>query len=227
MLDRLGMSVEQFASACGLTRTSVYFYLSGKCLPNSQTIHRMAAVLGMASEELFAIVPTREPGKPSEKGEFPSGVKPRIKDNESQIKGAVLKYTKRETEDSDSLVAIEIRNLLARQNPPIGNAAVATSMGVSAETINAIVYRKRIPGVGIINGLARVLRLDEDYVKELLDLRERDLLQRKIDKTTGGPGSAGLAQLSALLEVLNEEQIESLRKVALELAKANGVESLR
>jgi transcriptional regulator with XRE-family HTH domain len=62
MLDKLGLSVEKFSLACGVTRTSVYFYLSGKSIPSSKTLHKMAHVLGIPSEKLFATLPTREPG---------------------------------------------------------------------------------------------------------------------------------------------------------------------
>lgn len=64
MLDLLGLSVEKFALAIGVTRTSIYFYLTGKCLPSSKTLHRMAAVLGIPAKELFATLPTRESGAP-------------------------------------------------------------------------------------------------------------------------------------------------------------------
>jgi len=64
MLAILDMSVEKFATACGLTRASVYYYLAGKSLPSSGTLHRMATVLGIPYEELFKLLPTREPGAP-------------------------------------------------------------------------------------------------------------------------------------------------------------------
>ena len=64
MLDMLGMSVEQFAMAIGVTRASVYFYLTGKTIPSSRTLHKMATVLGIPAQDLFKILPTREPGAP-------------------------------------------------------------------------------------------------------------------------------------------------------------------
>lgn len=63
MLDILHMSVEQFAVACGVTRASVYSYLNGKSLPSAKTLHNMAAVLGIPSNELFVLLPTREEGR--------------------------------------------------------------------------------------------------------------------------------------------------------------------
>jgi transcriptional regulator with XRE-family HTH domain len=62
MLDKLGFSVEKFATAIGVTRASVYLYLTGKSLPSSKTLHKMADILGIPPEELFAILPTRESG---------------------------------------------------------------------------------------------------------------------------------------------------------------------
>jgi DNA-binding XRE family transcriptional regulator len=82
MLDLLGLSVEKFALAIGVTRTSVYFYLSGKTLPSSNTLHRMAEVLGIPLKDLFELLPTREPGAPQGKrkrttkrpGSFPNQI---------------------------------------------------------------------------------------------------------------------------------------------------------
>ena len=63
MLEVLQMSVEEFAVACGVTRSAVYYYLNGKSLPSSKTMHKMATVLGIPSERLFALLPTREEGR--------------------------------------------------------------------------------------------------------------------------------------------------------------------
>lgn len=62
MLTKLGMTVEQFAVACGLTRASVYYYLKGTTIPSPNTIYKMAEVTGISAEELFKVLPTREPG---------------------------------------------------------------------------------------------------------------------------------------------------------------------
>jgi hypothetical protein len=98
---------------------------------------------------------------------------------------------------------------------------VANLIGCSPETINAIVYRGRVPGAGMINAVARVLNMDDEYVRHLLDLRQKDNRQKKINKLTNSSNKEGIPQMSTLLEVLNEEQIEAVRKVALKFAVSN------
>jgi transcriptional regulator with XRE-family HTH domain len=63
-LKELGMSVERFAQDCGLTRASVYYYTSGKCLPSASTLLKMAGVLEVPPTQLADLISTREPGKP-------------------------------------------------------------------------------------------------------------------------------------------------------------------
>lgn len=63
-LRELGMSVERFALECGLTRASVYYYTSGKCLPSASTLVKMAGVLEVPPTQLACLISTREPGKP-------------------------------------------------------------------------------------------------------------------------------------------------------------------
>lgn len=221
MLSRMGMSVEQFALACGLTRTSVYFYLNGKCLPSSQTIHKMATVLRIPSEKLFATLPTRESGAPHGERTLPQIDKSRLADSVSSQGASKMRYTQGASPAIRSLAAAEVKRLLCSQNPPLGNNAAATSIGISYETLRAVVNDHRIPSIGVIYGLARVLKLNEGDVQNLLDLREKDLLKKDIDKLSDSSGKKGIQSVASILEVLNEEQIESIRKVALELAKAN------
>jgi transcriptional regulator with XRE-family HTH domain len=63
ILELLGMTVEQFAVACGLTRASIYYYLNGKTKPSRETIRKFAKVTGIEFEELLAVLPTREEGR--------------------------------------------------------------------------------------------------------------------------------------------------------------------
>lgn len=63
ILELLGMNVEQFAVACGLTRASVYYYLKGKTMPSRQTVRKIANVTGIPFEELLNTLPTREEGR--------------------------------------------------------------------------------------------------------------------------------------------------------------------
>ena len=132
-----------------------------------------------------------------------------------------MKYTRRKMEAQDSGAAIEIRALLTRQEPKIGNTAIAGLMGVSVETINSIVHRGRIPGVGIINGLARVLKLDDAYVKKLMDLRDKDILKRKIGGQINLCAKGEVESIIAILGVLNEEQVSEIKRIATTFAIAN------
>jgi transcriptional regulator with XRE-family HTH domain len=63
-LAELGLSVDKFAKACGLTRASIYYYLSGECLPSASTLLKMAGVLEVQPTQLVSLISTREPGKP-------------------------------------------------------------------------------------------------------------------------------------------------------------------
>jgi transcriptional regulator with XRE-family HTH domain len=63
-LDRLNMSVEDFAEAAELTRTSVYFYMQDKYRPDEQSMVRMCTVLGVPLEEGLAQYTPRKRGRP-------------------------------------------------------------------------------------------------------------------------------------------------------------------
>lgn len=134
-----------------------------------------------------------------------------------------MKYTKRGTEGQSSRVAVEIRALLARQDSQIENARLAVLMGVSVETVNSVVYRGRVPGIGFINGLARALRLEEAYVGELMAMHANDVLDRKINKMTCLSDNDDVQSIATILGVLDDQQIAVVKKIALKFAIANRI----
>jgi hypothetical protein len=135
-------------------------------------------------------------------------------------KDLILKYTVRKMSGRESQAASEIRSLLACQELKLGHAAIAHLMGVTVETINSIVYRGRIPGVGMINGLARILKLKDAQIKKLMDLRQTDLLNRKVADLTLS-GNNEVESIVAILGVLSEQQMSEVRKLATTFALAN------
>jgi hypothetical protein len=97
------------------------------------------------------------------------------------------------------MAAKEIKQILEEQEPPMG-------IWDFARLIGAVAY---------------ALKLDEARVQKLLDLREKDLLRRKIEKVTSGSGKEGGESMGTILEVLTADQIAAVKKVALEFALAN------
>lgn len=57
-------TIENFARECGLSRASVYFYLTDKTRPESTTMKVMCDVLGVSFEEGLAQYSPRKMGRP-------------------------------------------------------------------------------------------------------------------------------------------------------------------
>lgn len=132
-----------------------------------------------------------------------------------------MKYTKSKTEHLESKAGAEIKRIFNAQDPPLGPAAAAALLGVSYETLRSVMSDERVPSAGFINGIARVLKLSDKQVSHLMRLRESDLLQKKLNKVANPSGKVGLDQMATLLEVLDEEQIAQVQKVAMKFALAN------
>lgn len=52
-IQELGMSIEQFARACDVTRAMIYFYLCDRNRPTEQVAIRISQVLGVPAEEVL------------------------------------------------------------------------------------------------------------------------------------------------------------------------------
>jgi transcriptional regulator with XRE-family HTH domain len=63
-LERMGISVEQFARRCGLSRASIYFYCRDITRPDVQSMAKMCEVLGVSLEEGLAQFSARPNGRP-------------------------------------------------------------------------------------------------------------------------------------------------------------------
>lgn len=63
-LDRLGLSIEQFANVCGISKASVYFYRDDKYRPNTGIMSKMCKVLGVPLEEGLRQYTPRKAGRP-------------------------------------------------------------------------------------------------------------------------------------------------------------------
>lgn len=129
-----------------------------------------------------------------------------------------MKYTSKKYGQETSLTASEIKRLLDSQEPPMGNTALAQLIGVTSETINSVVYRGRTPGVGMLNGIARALKLTDAATAKLFDLHEQDVKRNKLSKVTD---NAGDGRLAAIVDVLTPAQIKQLEKVAMDMALAS------
>jgi transcriptional regulator with XRE-family HTH domain len=64
LIEKLDMSYEQFARACGITRPMVYFYIADRYRPETQTMIRICQVLGVSAEEGLAQYTPRKVGRP-------------------------------------------------------------------------------------------------------------------------------------------------------------------
>ncbi len=64
LIEKIDMSYEKFARAVGITRPMIYFYLSDKYRPESQTMIRMCQILGVPAEEGLAQYSPRKVGRP-------------------------------------------------------------------------------------------------------------------------------------------------------------------
>jgi hypothetical protein len=132
-----------------------------------------------------------------------------------------MKYTKRKTPEVGSSAAAAVKKLLDSQEPPLGNREAAEMIGLNYETMRAVVNDHRIPSTGVIYGLAKVCNADDKWVEKTLELRQQDLLQKKVTKAMQSPQTDGLESLVTILGALNKKQIADLKKRATELALAN------
>lgn len=64
LIEKLDISYEKFARACGVTRPMIYYYLSDKYRPETQTMIRMCQVLGVPPEEGLSQYTPRKVGRP-------------------------------------------------------------------------------------------------------------------------------------------------------------------
>lgn len=63
LLDKLNLSVEQFARAVGVTRASVYYYLRNRTKPTPNTLAKMANVLDVPYEQMLTYITPRPMGR--------------------------------------------------------------------------------------------------------------------------------------------------------------------
>ena len=64
MLERKGLSVEKFARAIGVTRTSVYNYINDKKRPTTETLRRISEALELPFEEMLTFCTPSKVGHP-------------------------------------------------------------------------------------------------------------------------------------------------------------------
>lgn len=64
LIEKVDMSYEKFARACGITRAMIYYYLADRYRPESQTMIRMCQVLGVPAEEGLSQYSPRKVGRP-------------------------------------------------------------------------------------------------------------------------------------------------------------------
>lgn len=64
-LDRLGMSIEQFANNCGISKASIYFYRDDRYRPDSSVMAKMCKFLGVPLEEGLRQYTPRKAGRPA------------------------------------------------------------------------------------------------------------------------------------------------------------------
>jgi transcriptional regulator with XRE-family HTH domain len=64
ILDSKGMSVESFARLVGISRATVYFYLSDKHRPDEQVMAQICRVLGVPFEEGLRQYTPKKWGRP-------------------------------------------------------------------------------------------------------------------------------------------------------------------
>lgn len=64
-LDTLGLSIENFARKCSLSRASVYFYMEDTYRPSAGIMAKMCAVLGRPLEEGLRQYTPRKVGRPA------------------------------------------------------------------------------------------------------------------------------------------------------------------
>lgn len=63
-LDKLSMSVEQFANTAGLSRAAIYHYFEDRHRPDEQSMARICHVLGVPLEQGLRQYTQRKRGKP-------------------------------------------------------------------------------------------------------------------------------------------------------------------
>jgi transcriptional regulator with XRE-family HTH domain len=75
-LKSLGLSAEEFARKCGLSKASIYFYRTDVCRPDVQSMARMCHVLGVPLQEGLAQYAPKVAGRP--KGYSPKNRRTRL-----------------------------------------------------------------------------------------------------------------------------------------------------
>jgi hypothetical protein len=118
----------------------------------------------------------------------------------------VLKYKKPKTPTVDSKAAAEIKRILDRQDPPIGYKDASDLVGVSGETMRAVVNDNRPPSAGVINGLARALNLSKGEVTHLFNLLKDDRTTIKIKKAADAVGQDNGQRFADIFTSLTDEQ---------------------
>jgi transcriptional regulator with XRE-family HTH domain len=63
-LDKMGISIENFANLCGISKASIYFYRQDVTRPDEQSMARICQVLGVPLEEGLAQYTPRPNGRP-------------------------------------------------------------------------------------------------------------------------------------------------------------------
>ncbi len=64
LADKKGISLERLGRAAGISRASVYHYMSDRSRPDSQTMMRICDALGVPHEEGLAQYTPRKEGRP-------------------------------------------------------------------------------------------------------------------------------------------------------------------
>lgn len=75
ILEGKGMTIEQLASAVGVTRSVIYYYIHDKSRPSEKVMISMCRVLGVPAEEGLRQYTPKKVGRPAGIG---SGARPLI-----------------------------------------------------------------------------------------------------------------------------------------------------
>ena len=64
LLEFSGLSPEQLARACGITRTAIYFYIERKCRPTTRILRQIAAAVGVRFDQVLEYCTPAPVGRP-------------------------------------------------------------------------------------------------------------------------------------------------------------------
>lgn len=67
LLEERGLSIENFSRDAGISRASVYFYMSDRFRPDDAAVFKMARALGVPPEDIFKQFTPRPRGRPTHK----------------------------------------------------------------------------------------------------------------------------------------------------------------